>query len=70
MSNQIQKLNVEGMSCNHCVNAIKGAVQDIKGVKSVDVNLNEKTVTVEYDSDKAKIDYIKEAIEDEGYEVK
>jgi len=63
-------LNVEGMSCNHCVNSIKKAVEDIDGVISVDVNLDKKTVTVEYNQDKAKADYIKEAIEDEGYIVK
>jgi copper chaperone len=60
-------LNVEGMSCNHCVNSVKKAVEDIDGVITVDVNLDEKTVTVEYDQEKAKADYIKEAIEDEGY---
>jgi len=63
-------LNVEGMSCNHCVNGIKKAVGEIDGVISVEVSLEEKTVTVEYNQEKAKADYIKETIEDEGYIVK
>ena len=63
-------LNVEGMSCNHCVNGIKKAVGNIDGVISVEVNLDEKVVTVEYDQSKTKIDYIKEVILDEGYDVK
>ncbi|MDF2865377.1 MAG: copper ion binding protein [Clostridia bacterium] len=63
-------LNVEGMSCNHCVNSVKKAVGAIDGVSSVDVNLDDKTVTIEYDLHKVKIEDIKLAIEDEGYTVK
>jgi len=62
-------LNVEGMSCNHCVNGIKKAVGEIEGVISVEVSLEEKKVTVEYNQAKTKIDYIKEVIIDEGYDV-
>lgn len=37
---------VAGMSCEHCVNAIKGEVVKITTVKSVDVDLNSKKVVV------------------------
>ncbi|MCY8234328.1 copper chaperone CopZ [Priestia endophytica] len=63
-------LNVEGMSCNHCVKAIEGSVGELNGVKKVDVNLSEKAVTVEFDKDKATLDEIKETIDDQGYDVK
>ncbi|AKO94448.1 copper chaperone CopZ [Priestia filamentosa] len=63
-------LNVEGMSCNHCVKAIESSVGELNGVEKVDVNLNEKAVTVEFDKDKATLDEIKETIDDQGYDVK
>jgi copper chaperone len=63
-------LNVEGMSCNHCVKAIEGSVGELNGVEKVDVNLNEKSVTVEFDEDKATLNEIKETIDDQGYDVK
>jgi copper chaperone len=70
MKNEKLVLDVDGMSCEHCVNSIKKAVGSIDGVISVDVNLNDKKVIVEYDQSKAKVVYIKEAIIDEGYDVK
>lgn len=63
-------LNVEGMSCSHCVNAVTKAVGGLECVLNVEVDLDAKTVTVEYDADKVNLDNIKEAIEDEGYDVK
>lgn len=63
-------LKVEGMSCSHCVNTVTKAVGGLEGVSNVEVDLDAKTVTVEYDDDKVSLDNIKEAIEDEGYDVK
>ncbi|MED3725661.1 copper chaperone CopZ [Priestia filamentosa] len=63
-------LNVEGMSCNHCVKAIESSVGELNGVEKVNVNLNEKAVTVEFNKDKATLDKIKETIDDQGYDVK
>ncbi len=62
-------LNVEGMSCSHCENAVKKSVGQLIGIGSVAVDLKGKTVTVEYDSDSVAIDIIKTAIEDQGYDV-
>lgn len=62
-------LNVEGMSCSHCVNAIKGALTENEGITNVEVSLEEKTVSVDYNKDIISLDTIKEIIEDEGYEV-
>jgi copper chaperone len=62
-------LNVEGMSCSHCVNAVTKAVTALSGVSGVNVSLEEKTVTVDYDADHVSLDDIKEAIEEEGYDV-
>ena len=62
-------INVEGMSCSHCVNAVTKAVSSLEGVFQVQVNLEEKTTVVEYDSAKIALDVIKAAIEEEGYDV-
>ncbi len=70
MSKETVKLNVEGMSCSHCENSVKKAVGGLVGVSSVEVDLAGKTVTVDYDTEKVKVEEMKEAIEDQGYDVK
>ncbi len=62
-------LNVEGMSCSHCENAVKKAVGGLDGVGEVMVDLKGKTVTVAYDATKLSLDSIKNEIEDQGYDV-
>ncbi|GAE90062.1 copper chaperone CopZ [Acetivibrio straminisolvens] len=69
MSRDIANLTVEGMSCNHCVNSIKKAVGSLQGVDNVDVDLEAKKVTVEYDSSKLNVETIKNTIEEQGYDV-
>lgn len=63
-------LQVEGMSCNHCVNSIEGALGKEDGVANATVNLGENNVTVEFDGSKVNADKLKEVIEDQGYDVK
>jgi copper chaperone len=60
-------LRVEGMSCGHCVNAIEGALRELGA--SAKVDLANKTVDVSYDESKLTLEAIKEAIEEQGYEV-
>ncbi len=62
-------MNVNGMSCSHCENAVKTAVSALDGVKKVSVSLKHKTVDVHYDEEKVSLDKIKAAIDDQGYEV-
>jgi copper chaperone len=62
-------LEVNGMSCEHCVKAIKNSLSEIDGIEKVDISLEEGTVTVEYDTSKVEIENIKNIIEDAGYEV-
>jgi copper chaperone len=62
-------LNVSGMSCEHCVKAIKNGLLELDGIIDVKVYLEEGTVTVEYEPSKVTIDNIKNVIEDAGYEV-
>lgn len=62
-------LNVDGMSCEHCVNAITKSLLSLDGIKDVKVNLNNKTVFVKYDSTKISLDSIKNDIEQQGYDI-
>ncbi|MFF2498409.1 copper chaperone CopZ [Peribacillus sp. NPDC058075] len=62
-------LNVSGMSCGHCVNAVKGNVGKLAGVESVKVNLEAGKVEVSFDRDKVSLEKIKETIDDQGYDV-
>ena len=62
-------LKVDGMSCEHCVKAVTKAAGSLPGVESVAVDLNAKTVTVEYDPNQSTLDKIKFEIEDQGYEI-
>ncbi|MCY7814129.1 copper chaperone CopZ [Bacillus haynesii] len=62
-------LKVEGMSCNHCVQAVEGNVGKLGGVESVKVNLNEGNVEVSFDSGKVSLKEIIDTIEDQGYDV-
>jgi copper chaperone len=62
-------LNVKGMSCGHCVNAVEGSVSKLAGVNEVKVNLGNGTVEITFNSAKVTLDQIKETIDDQGYEV-
>ena len=41
-------LNVEGMSCGHCVKAVESSVGALNGVSNVVVDLEGKKVNVEF----------------------
>ena len=62
-------LNVEGMSCGHCVKSVNNAVGALPGVASAEADLLSKTATVEYDPALSSLDAIKKEIIDQGYEV-
>ncbi len=69
MSKEVKTLNVEGMSCSHCENSVKKAVGALNGVSEVTVDLQLKKVSIQFDAEKVSLDIIKEAIEDQGYDV-
>ncbi|HZG76772.1 MAG TPA: copper ion binding protein [Paenibacillus sp.] len=58
---------VQGMSCNHCVKSIEGALQEVGANGKVD--LAQGTVTVQYEEGKLTAAALKEAIEEQGYDV-
>lgn len=62
-------LNVEGMSCNHCVASVRKALEDLDGVREADVSLDDKKARVELDKDLADEVLVK-AVEDAGFSAK
>jgi len=64
-----QTLNVEGMTCDHCVQTIKEAVNNLVGISRVEVDLENKQLAVEYDKALVKLDSITDKIVEIGFEV-
>ncbi|MCL2462141.1 MAG: copper ion binding protein [Defluviitaleaceae bacterium] len=62
-------LKIEGMSCEHCVKAVKNALTALPGVSAAQVDLKGKSAVVEYDPAKCAAERMKAAVEDEGYRV-
>lgn len=59
---------VEGMHCNHCKMAVEKVLTKLENVVSAEVNLEDKTATVEYEG-ALENKKITEAITEEGFEV-
>lgn len=62
-------LNVQGMSCGHCVKAVEGSVGELAGVEKVTVKLDDAQVEVVFNESQVSLEKIKETIDDQGYEV-
>ena len=55
------------ISCEHCANAITGALDALDGVATVAVDVDDKRVDVKYDANITSIEEIDAALEEEGY---
>jgi copper chaperone len=62
-------LDVKGMTCGHCKMAVNGALTQLDGVQKVVVDLQTGKVNVEFDSSKVSLEQMKEAVEEQGYDV-
>ena len=61
------ELFVDGMSCEHCKKAVENAAKSVDGVVSAEVNLKEKKVVIL--GENPNVEKIREAIEDQGYDI-
>nr|KAF6491791.1 ATPase copper transporting alpha [Molossus molossus] len=61
-------INIDGMTCNSCVQSIEGVISKKAGVKSVLVSLANANGTVEYDPLLTSPETLRKAIEDMGFE--
>ncbi|WP_081755859.1 copper ion binding protein [Paucisalibacillus sp. EB02] len=57
------------MSCGHCVNSIEGSVEELNGVETVKVHLQDGKVDITFDPEKVDLKDITEVIEELGYDV-
>ncbi len=60
-------LRIGGMSCDHCVRAVRAALTDRPGVTVDDVSIG--SVTLQFDPAAATVDQLVAAIGEAGYEV-
>jgi copper chaperone CopZ len=59
------ELTIEGMSCDHCVRAVRNRLAATPGVKLESVTVG--AAKLRYDPAATTVDDIEEAIADEGY---
>lgn len=62
------EMKIEGMSCGHCVMAVRKELSKIDSVKIDDVQIG--SAKVEYDENKIDTQILIKAVEEAGYIVK
>ena len=67
MALQHERITVEGMSCDHCRQAVEKAVLAVTGVAAAKVDLAAKLLSVDYDTAKCGLAEIRAAIDDAGF---
>ncbi len=60
-------IKIEGMSCQHCVMRVKKAIEALKGISELDVQIG--TVKMKFDDTQVKKEEIEKAITNAGYKV-
>lgn len=63
-------VNIGGLHCNNCVASVEKGINELDGIASVKVTLNDSTAVVKYESAKTDLKTIETAIEKRGYKVK
>lgn len=64
MAHYQTRLNIEGMTCDHCVKAVQGALERTPGVERAQVDLEAGQAMVEGSGD---VQVMLQAVEAEGY---
>lgn len=60
------ELGISGMSCGHCVAAVKEALQELEGVEVEQVAVG--SARLSYDPARRSVDDILDAVSDAGYQ--
>lgn len=60
-------LKIEGMHCAGCSTRLERVLNNLEGVETAHVSLEEKKATIKYDETKISLESIKEVIEDAGF---
>ena len=64
------ELDVEGMTCASCSQAVEGALSDLEGVDEANVNLTTEKATLSFNPSEVGYEEFKQAVENAGYGVK
>jgi len=67
MSKTSAKFVSPDISCNHCAMAIKNGLGPVDGVDAVAVDVDTKTVTVDFESDRVSETDIRSKLSELGY---
>lgn len=59
------RLDIEGMTCDHCVRAVRTALEGVEGARVDSVAIG--SATVRYDPSRTSPDALVDAVNDEGY---
>lgn len=62
-------MNIEGMTCQHCVRAVTAALSKVPGVTKATVSLEKKQATLEVDDVDFQLEAARKAVNDQGYVV-
>ena len=62
-------LNVPDISCEHCERTITDALTPVEGIRSVQVDIPEKQVRVDYDEAQVSVQRLKDVLQEEDYPV-
>ncbi|HLQ98413.1 MAG TPA: cation transporter [Candidatus Dormibacteraeota bacterium] len=62
-------LKVSGLTCEHCDKQFKKSLESLNGVFGVEVHLDTGNVDVTYDASQVTIEMMREATEEQGYDV-
>ena len=60
-------LAITGMTCGHCVAAVKKALAGVPGVEAVEVTLSPPRAVVACDPSRATVEMLSKATAEEGY---
>ncbi len=66
----LQKFEVTGMMCSACAATVDKVVHKLEGIHTVDVDLEGKSLTVDFDETKLKDEDIIKAVYNAGFDAK
>jgi|TARA_B100001146_G_C16157009_1_gene423910 copper chaperone len=64
-----ETIKVEGMTCQHCVETITDALNNITGLNTVNVDLVKKEVSVKFNENETELKKISDKIIEVGFEL-
>ncbi len=61
-------LQIEGMSCQHCVQTVTEALKSLAGVRSVKVDLSQDQAVVKFAAKQVEVSQMKDTVNQAGFQ--